>query len=180
MNEALTLTAVLLTAGVFYLFVTSTHSGPTFEASASAPKLSVPIAMVGLDGSPVSFEENFAGKTVLLNIWSTSCPPCIREMPSLQRLHTQLKNDKDIVVVCLAADNNLKRVASFAKSRKLTLPIFVLAAPLPPEISINFTPHTIVLDKDQRVRFEYTGATAWDNADAVAFLREIAGSEPVQ
>lgn len=60
-------------------------------------------------GQPVSLTD-FAGKVVLFNFWATWCAPCIRELPSLDRLNTKLGGDK-FIVVTLNIDRAGKPVA---------------------------------------------------------------------
>ena len=48
-------------------------------------------------GHKVTFDK-FQGKVVLFNLWATWCPPCIREMPELNALQAQYKDDGFIVV----------------------------------------------------------------------------------
>lgn len=44
---------------------------------------------------------DYRGKVVLINFWATWCPPCQKEMPSLQKLHAALKAHPDIVIMAL-------------------------------------------------------------------------------
>jgi thiol-disulfide isomerase/thioredoxin len=54
------------------------------------------------DGEPLSIAD-FAGKTVLLNIWATWCPPCREEMPALDQLATTMA-DQPFAVVPVSLD----------------------------------------------------------------------------
>lgn len=58
--------------------------------------------MVDLQGKTVQFEE-LKGKVIFLNIWATWCPPCIAEMPNIQRLYEKVGSDK-IAFVMLSVD----------------------------------------------------------------------------
>ncbi|CAN0553390.1 unnamed protein product, partial [Laminaria digitata] len=46
---------------------------------------------------------DFQGQIVLMNFWATWCGPCVREMPSLERLHQKLGN-RDFTVIALSED----------------------------------------------------------------------------
>ncbi len=64
------------------------------------------------EGRNVSLAD-FHGKVVLLNIWATWCVPCLREMPTLDRLQAQLVGP-DFEVVALSIDRaGLKVVQNF-------------------------------------------------------------------
>src|SRR6516165_6148690 len=68
----------------------------------ASPPLPAPaVSFVDLAGNPASLSE-FNGKVVLVNLWATWCEPCLREMPSLERLQSRL-GDK-IVVVAISED----------------------------------------------------------------------------
>ena len=46
----------------------------------------------GINGKMVSLSDS-RGKVVLLNIWATWCPPCVDEMPSMEKLYQKLKGE---------------------------------------------------------------------------------------
>jgi len=60
------------------------------------------VLLVGLFGVVFVFVQS-CGKVVLVNIWFTACPPCIKEMPSLDRLQT-LRGGDDFQVVTISVD----------------------------------------------------------------------------
>lgn len=65
--------------------------------------------------------QDYKGKWVLVNFWATWCPPCLAEMPDLQKLHEQRK---DLVVIGIAMDyKDPKYVLSFADDLLVTFPI---------------------------------------------------------
>ena len=67
--------------------------------------------------------SSLRGRVVLLNIWSTSCSPCLQEMPDLSALHDSL-NPHGITVVGLATDGeNRSEVDRIAADLGITYPI---------------------------------------------------------
>ena len=66
---------------------------------------------------------DYRGKWVLVNLWATWCPPCLKEIPDLIALHNEHK-DKDLVVIGIATDyNNSKLVIDFAKEHRISYPV---------------------------------------------------------
>lgn len=65
--------------------------------------------------------QDYKGKWVLVNFWATWCPPCLEEMPDLQKLH---ETHKDLVVIGIAMDyKDPNYVISFADDLLVTFPI---------------------------------------------------------
>lgn len=77
-------------AGVLAAIVIGAASVLLFDTrreQAAAPILTG-LAVETADGRKLS-EEAFRGRFVLLNVWATWCPPCVKEMPELDRFHTE-------------------------------------------------------------------------------------------
>src|SRR5215831_4812201 len=55
------------------------------QQAAPAPAIS----LTDVSGNTVELSD-FKGKLVVINLWATWCEPCLREMPSLERLQSQL------------------------------------------------------------------------------------------
>jgi thiol-disulfide isomerase/thioredoxin len=66
------------------------------------------VSFKGADGKDLSVRD-FAGKTVLLNLWATWCIPCREEMPALNALQKEMGNDKfEVVAVNIDAGDDEK------------------------------------------------------------------------
>ena len=74
------------------------------------------ISLPDLNEKYVSLSD-FKGKVLFMNFWATWCPPCIEEMPSMQKLHNQLK-DKDFVMVSINIQEPADLVKSFLQKRR--------------------------------------------------------------
>ena len=62
------------------------------------PQPAPPISFVDRDGNTVRLSD-FAGKLVVLNLWATWCAPCLREMPSLDRMQERLGDDVTVLAI---------------------------------------------------------------------------------
>ena len=66
----------------------------------------------------------YKGKWVLVNFWATWCPPCLEEIPDLNALHENKKNN--LVVLGIAMDyQDSKTVLQFADQMMVTYPIIL-------------------------------------------------------
>lgn len=63
------------------------------------------------------------GKTAFINLWATWCGPCVQELPYVQKLHEQMKDRKDVLVLTLNTDFELGAVAPFMKEKKYTFTV---------------------------------------------------------
>ncbi|BDM66124.1 alkyl hydroperoxide reductase [Shewanella sp. NFH-SH190041] len=73
------------------------------------------IPFQGADGQSVNFSQ-YKGKVVMVNMWATWCPPCVRELPSLDKLAHKFSTD-DFVVLPISIDaQGQKQVQPFLKS----------------------------------------------------------------
>lgn len=116
---------------------------------------------------------DFKGKVVLLNIWATWCPPCVREMPTLDKLQKQL-GGKDFAVVPLSVDKGgIYTVKSFYDDNFIgSLPIYVDPTTRALDtLSILGTPTTILIDKQGKEIARTMGPEDWDQAAVIAQIK---------
>ncbi len=104
-------------------------------------------SFTNINGETVALSD-LKGKVVVMNFCATWCPPCIAEMPSLQKLHEELKSEKDIVFMAIEVDQDIDKAAKFMAKNKYTLPLYTVGSELPEELMSNSIPMTVILAKN--------------------------------
>jgi len=117
--------------------------------------------------------EALRGKVIFLNFWATWCPPCLAEMPSVNRLYEQFKNDSDVVFLMIDADSDFAKAQAYMDRKKYKLPVYTFASQLPKELFKGSLPTTIVFDKKGRISFNEEGAANYSNSKFIAFIKQL-------
>jgi len=116
---------------------------------------------------------DFRGKVVLLNIWATWCGPCRVEMPTLDRLQSQL-GSADFEVVALSIDRGGQAVVKsfYDEIGVRALAIYVDATTeAQAKLGIVGVPTTLLIDSKGRELARYIGPAAWDRPGAIDAIR---------
>ena len=97
----------------------------TTSAVAQTGKPAPDFRLKTLDGNEIKLSD-LRGKTVLINLWASWCPPCRYEMPGIQAAYEKFKS-KGLVVLGInfTAQDNLQDVRDFVTELKLTFPILL-------------------------------------------------------
>lgn len=113
-----------------------------------------------LENREVSMTE-FRGKVVLLNFWATWCPPCVKEMPSMEELRQKYK-DQDFEVVAINAGEESEVVEAFLLERDLTFPIILDKRGASfMTLGIRGLPMSFLLNKEGRSVMTFLGGREW-------------------
>ena len=124
------------------------------------------------DGQETSLAA-FQGRVVLLSFWATWCEPCVREMPSLDRLQAKLRGE-GLAVVAVSEDfAGLELVQPFFERLKLeNLAIYLDSdGALGKAFGIAGLPTTLLIDRQGRVVGGLEGPAEWDSDEAIALIR---------
>jgi thiol-disulfide isomerase/thioredoxin len=109
-----------------------------------------------LDGTAV-YLQDLRGKPMIVNFWATWCPPCVEEMPALEKLHQALSGEVNVVAVNLGEDPEV--VKAYLDQHDLVLPVLLdEAAQVAHVLGINYLPATLFVDAKGVVRSSYRGA----------------------
>ncbi len=127
-------------------------------------------------GNVVNLEE-LKGKVVFINFWATWCPPCLAEMPSINKLHKTFKNANDVVFLMIDADGDFPKAQTYMTKRTYEMPVYTFASQLPKGLFSGSLPTTIVFDKKGRVSFREEGAANYSNSKFIAFINQLRESK---
>ncbi len=135
------------------------------------PVAAPPTPVVSKDEGPITLDR-FRGKFVVLNFWATWCGPCIRELPSLNRLNAQFAGD-DFAVVLISQDRGgFKQTDRFLKKLKIDIADRFIDEKLKfsRAIGVKSLPTTILLDPDGNEVGRLIGSAEWDEPEAIALI----------
>lgn len=141
---------------------------PTAESERRAPEFD----LQALDGNPHRLED-YRGKVVLLNFWASWCPPCLAELPGMQRLADQMRAEPfDIVLVNV--QESAFRVANFLKLMGVHLT--TLLDPTGDTFRAwggAIYPTSFVIDPEGKIRYVAQGPLEWDSQDVLAAIQGL-------
>jgi thiol-disulfide isomerase/thioredoxin len=113
------------------------------------------------------------GKVIFLNFWATWCPPCQAEMPSVNQLYEQFRNNKDVVFLFIDADGDFAKAKKFMDRKKYSLPVYSMESSVPEEIFKGSLPTTVVFDKEGRLSYKGEGAANYADQKFLDFMRKL-------
>jgi len=110
-----------------------------------------------LDEKVVSLSD-MRGSPVVLNFWSTQCPPCVMEMPLIQQIYNE-HSDEGLVVLAINVCDSPSRVGKFMQGGQFSFPVLLDAtAKIVQKYNIVYFPTTFFIDKDGIIRHVKPGA----------------------
>jgi thiol-disulfide isomerase/thioredoxin len=145
----------------------------------SSPLPAPVLSFVDLAGNTVSLAD-FTGKIVLVNLWATWCGPCLREMPSLERMQSRL-GDK-ITVIAISEDRGgSKAVEPFVGK----LGLKTIKTYLDPKstaeraFKVQGLPTSFLIDREGRMVGRVEGAAEWDSPELLEVLKPFLDGDEV-
>jgi len=113
------------------------------------------------------------GKVVFLNFWATWCPPCLAEMPAVNKLYEQFKTNPQVVFLLVDADGEFQRSQQYMDNKKYGLPVYAVASALPEALFKGSLPTTVVLDKSGNIVYHGEGAANYADKKFIAFIEKL-------
>ncbi len=148
--------------------VVSALRTPVVGVNDRAPDFSVTT-----DNGRTISRSDFGGRLLVLNFWATWCPPCIEEMPSLDRLQQRFASS-GLVVLGISVDRDSDAYRRFLERARVS---FLTARDPEARISSRYGtfkfPETYLIDRRGRVREKIIGPADWTEAAMMERIRRL-------
>lgn len=134
---------------------------PSFPPMPTEPPMNVKLeyatafSTADMDGNMVDL-KSLKGKVVVLNFWFTRCNPCVEEIPELNSLVREYKNNEDVVFLAVTFDDKAT-VETFLKKNPFGYTILPEAKSIVDEYIIMGYPANMVLDKKGDIQYQSMG-----------------------
>lgn len=139
-----------------------------------APQPAPALKLKDLDGKPHDLAQ-LKGRVVLVNFWATWCPPCRREMPSMERLSQALKNEA-FSVLAINVGEDADTINSFASQLDATLnfPILLDSQSRSLQVwKVSGLPTTYLIDQQGRIVGSAIGGREFDHPQIEQAIRDL-------
>lgn len=131
------------------------------------------VTLPDLNGKPVRLLD-LKGKVLLLNFWATWCPPCVEEMPSMEKLHRRFRGRPLAVVAVSMDEGGVEPVREFVKKWKLTFLVLRDAEKKTESpFGVRGLPLSYVIDRRGRMIAGAIGAQNWASQEAFEYFERL-------
>ncbi|WP_407556687.1 TlpA family protein disulfide reductase [Winogradskyella sp. 4-2091] len=104
--------------------------------------------------------ESVKSKVTVVNFWATWCPPCIAEMPSLQKLYESYGDKVEFLFVTSEPRDIIK---AFKDDKQYTFPVYIKTTSAPKELKTTSIPRTLVINKKGEIIIDKSSAVDWNS-----------------
>ncbi|MEP0263455.1 TlpA family protein disulfide reductase [Dokdonia sp.] len=103
------------------------------------------------------------GKVTFISYWATWCPPCIAELPSIEKLYADYGNKVDFILITQEQPDIVRR---FLERKQLNIPAVLPQMQTPEQLFERSIPTNYIIDKTGKIVIKEQGAADW-NSDSV-------------
>ncbi|MCB1035901.1 MAG: TlpA family protein disulfide reductase [Acidobacteria bacterium] len=129
--------------------------------------------LLDASGRPTTLGDHMT-PVVLLHFWSTWCPPCITEIPALERLAADFEGRPGFQVMMVAVDDELEKVRPFVGNQRAFSVLYDPQWEVAHRYGTRKLPETYVIVNGRKIeKLKFIGATPWDDPGIRATLSTI-------
>lgn len=134
-------------------------------------------ALKNLRGEEVN-TETLRGEFLWINFWNTGCPPCVKEIPSMQKVWEEFGGDA-FILLAVSVGETKNSVLSFLEKNELhvTFPVLLdTAARVFRRYGARYFPTNLFIDPQSNIIGVAIGGREWHNEEFRTFLKKISSN----
>lgn len=134
------------------------------------PQADFSMKLINSKGEQVAMEE-LRGKVIFMNIWATWCPPCIAEMPGINKLYKDVDKE-NIAFIMLSVDQDFQKAIDYNNRKGYDFEIYEATGGMPQMYNSQSIPTTYVIDAEGNLVLTHMGMGDYNTKDFKEFLEE--------
>ncbi|HSP40249.1 MAG TPA: TlpA disulfide reductase family protein [Gillisia sp.] len=143
---------------------------PALAENKAYPPADFSMNLINSKGEKVNMED-LRGKVIFLNIWATWCPPCVAEMPGINKLYQDVDKDK-VAFILLSVDQDFQKAVGYNQRKGFDFEVYEAAGGIPQMYLTQSIPTTYVIDARGNLVLTHMGMGDYDTKDFRQFLKD--------
>lgn len=124
-----------------------------------------------INGEQVNLNK-YKGRVLFINLWATWCPPCVGEMPEIQKLYNHFKDNEHIEFLMVTSDP-ISKIKPFLKKKSYTFPAYEYESNPPIPFRVKSIPTTFIISKSGKIVIKKTGAANWGGNKTIEIINKL-------
>jgi thiol-disulfide isomerase/thioredoxin len=138
----------------------------------ASPEPAPALALRDLDGELRRLAD-FRGQVTLVNFWATWCPPCVEEIPSLNRLAERFA-ETEFSVLSVDYRESLEAIAKFTERVPVDFPILLdRDGRSSLDWKVFSFPSSFLIDRKGQIRYSFNRAIDWEGPEVLARIEAL-------
>jgi peroxiredoxin len=148
--------SLILILGLVWIVASADRKGTSTDGQVPAPQqgfLAPNFELKTTEGTTIKLSD-LRGQAVLVNLWATWCPPCRAEMPAMEKVYNEYKDQGFVVLaVNMTYQDTFADIAPFVEEYGLTFPILLdETASVGPVYQLRSLPSSYFIDREGIIR----------------------------
>ena len=146
----------------------STQYLSTLPAPFTAPDISIK----DFDGKSIKLSD-YKGKPVVINFWATWCPPCRKELPSMNRAWEALEKE-GVQMLAVNMSEPAVTIKKFIEKQPINFKILLdETGYFSQKWQVTGLPTTYIVDRKGEIIYKAVGEREWDNPEILATIKQL-------
>ncbi len=141
-----------------------------FQKTNSSP---IDFTLNDLNGNSTKLSE-YKGKWILINFWATWCGPCRMEMPTLESLHQEFKDENFVILGVSVDQSSKKQVSKFINNNNITFKILHdQTSRVSGQYRASSIPSLYLISPDWKLVGVFRGGKSWESSYTMNQFRKL-------
>ena len=126
--------------------------------------------LINSKGERVAMKD-LKGKVIFMNVWATWCPPCVAEMPGINKLYKDVDKDK-VAFIMVSVDQDFQKAIDFNERKGYDFEIYKLHGGMPVMYQTQSIPSTFLINAEGKLVMTHLGMGDYNTNKFRKFLKE--------